>query len=643
MSMALLMSGCCTQDNRPSPAGEKALEIDSALTGAEISAGVFTPEIMWKMGRVDNGCVSPSGDQVAFTVTYYSVSENRGATSIYLLTEGSFEAVQLTDNAGSESNLQWSCVDSRLYFLSNRSGDSQLWSIRADGSDLTQHSAIDGGIDGFGLAANESALFYTKRVAVEKRLSRDVYPDMERSKAKIYDDLMARHWNYWDEGKYSHIFVASFADRTVGEGRDIMPGEPWDAPLAPYFDLAEIAWNHAGTQLAYTCKKQTGTAYAVSTDSDIFIYDTASGQTRNICKDGEPVDPRRDRPAAMGGYDRHPVWSPDDRHVAFISMRRPGNEADKERLFVWDSTDGSMKDLTATFDCNASNVAWDGLDGLYFIAPMQATHQICRVNMAGEVATVTRGDHDVNAFSFAGHRMVARVTKISRAAELFDVDVAGDGSLAPLTGVNQAIYDHIPMGEVQKRMVTTTDGRQMLTWVVLPPGFDPARSYPTLLYCQGGPQSVVSQSWSYRWNLQLIAAQGYVVVAPNRRGVPSFGQEWLDQISGDYSGQNIRDYLSAIDAVAAEPWSDETRLGCVGASYGGYSAFFLAGNHGGRFKAFIAHCGIFNFESMYGSTEELWFVNNDYRGAYWDENPVARRSYANSPHRFVNRWDAPIL
>jgi dipeptidyl aminopeptidase/acylaminoacyl peptidase len=643
MSIAVVLNGCCTQDSHSSSEEKKALEINNTLTEAEKSAGVFTPEILWKMGRAGNSALSPSGRQAAFTVTYYNVAENRGVTSIYLYASGNAEPVQLTDNAGNESNLQWSRDGSKLYFLSNRSGDSQIWSIRPSGLGLTQLSTIEGGIDGFGITDDESKLFYTKSVPVEKRLSKEIHADMDRSKAKIYDDLMARHWNYWDEGRYSHIFVATLADGKVGEGKDIMAGEPWDAPLAPYFDIAEIAWNHAGTQLAYTCKKQTGTEYAVSTDADIFIYDTESGRTGNICKDGEPVDPRADKPSQMGGYDKYPVWSPDDKLIAFISMRRPGNEADKERLFVWDSADGSMKDLTAAFDCNVSHVVWNGLDELYFIAPMQATHQLCKVNMAGDVSAVTHGDHDINAFSFEGGRLIAEVTQISRATELFDIDIQGDGKLTPLTRINQEIYDHIPMGEVQKRMVKTTDGKQMLTWVIRPPGFDPAKKYPTLLYCQGGPQSVVSQFWSYRWNLQLIAAQGYVVVAPNRRGVPSFGQEWTDQISGDYSGQNIRDYLSAIDDVAAESWCDEARLGCVGASYGGYSAFFLAGNHNRRFKAFIAHCGIFNFESMYGGTEELWFVNNDYKGAYWDDNPVAKRSYANSPHRFVTRWDTPIL
>ena len=644
MAITLCMSGCTNRQQDPSASAQHRLSIDNALTADELKAGVYTPEIMWKLGRVGNSSLSPQGDQVIYTVTYYSTAENKGVSSIYLRALNGSETLQLTDNAGSESCLQWSSDGKQIFFLSDRSGDGQLWSINPDGTGLTQRSTIKGGIEGFGIAPDDRSVFYVQNVEVASRLSAKLYPDMDKSKAKVYDDLMVRHWNYWDEGRYRHLFVSRLEGGSVASGTDIMPDEPWDAPLAPYFDLAEIAWNNAGTQLAYTCKKQVGTEYAVSTDSDIYVYDVASGQTRNICKDGLPVDPRKtDRPHVMGGYDKYPVWSPDDQKIAFTSMERAGNESDKDRLFVWTSG-GEMQDLTAGFDHSASNLRWDGNDRLYFVSPIRATHQICCVNLSGQVKVITEGDHDIKAFSLGNNgKAIAEVTKLTRATELFTVDMQGDGSLAQWTDVNKEIFDHIPMGEVQKRWVKTTDGRQMLVWVILPPGFDATKKYPTLLYCQGGPQSVVSQSWSYRWNLQLIAAQGYIVVAPNRRGVPSFGQAWLDQISGDYSGQNIRDYLSAIDDVAAEPWSDETRLGCVGASYGGYSAFFLAGNHNKRFKAFIAHCGIFNFEAMYGGTEELWFVNNDYKGSYWDTHPVAVRSYAHSPHKFVDRWDTPIL
>ena len=634
MAAVILMSSCMQKENQTNET--KVIEINNVLTEAEIAGRLFTPEVMWKMGRVGNSTISPAGDRFAYTVTYYNMDENRGVTNIYIQTFGGPEPLQLTDNAGNESNLQWNADGSKLYFLSTRSGDNQIWSIHPDGSAMTQHSFMEKGIDGFGITKNEDKVFYIQTVPVAQHNSAEIYLDMDKSKAKIYDDLMARHWDHWNEGNYSHIFIADVKDGKVSSEKDIMEGEPWDAPLAPYFDLAEITWNNAGTQLAYTCKKLTGTAYAVSTDSDIYIYDLASGQTTNICQINAMESTK------MPGYEKYPVWSSDDTQIAFTSMRRAGNESDKERLFVWDSSDNSMRDLTATFDYNASNIIWDGNESVYFIAPIEATLQLCKADKSGNVKVITHGDHDIKAFTTNGNKFLAEVTQLTMAAELFDIDI-NSGQITPVTYINRAIYENIPLGEVQKRMVTTTDGKEMLTWVIFPPDFDPNKKYPTLLYCQGGPQSVVSQSWSYRWNYQLMAAKGYIVVAPNRRGLPSFGQEWLDQISGDYSGQNIRDYLSAIDDVAKEPWCDETRFGCVGASYGGYSAFFLAGNHNKRFKAFIAHCGIYNFESMYGSTEELFFVNNDYGGSYWDDNPIAKRSYANSPHKFITKWDTPIL
>ncbi len=606
------------------------MKIDNSLTEAEKSAGILTPEVMWKMGRVGGSTVSPDGKTVLYTVSYYSMKDDKSSTHIWSVPTDGGEAVQITDGAGKEASIQWSADGSRIYCLSTRSGDAQLWSAKPDGSDMRQLSAIEGGIEGFGVSPKEDKLYYIKRVQVEKRRSSEIFPDLPDSKAMIYDDLMARHWDYWDDGSYLHLFVADLQNGKVAEGVDIMEGEPWDAPMAPYFDAAEIAWNNAGTQLAYTCKKMTGKQYALSTNSDIYLYDLASNKTTNITE-------------GMMGYDKYPRFSPDDSMVAFTSMERDGNESDKDRLFVTKLATGEKLYLTKDFDYNAGNVVWDGNDKLYFLTPIRATYQLCRVGLDGSpVEVVTRGAHDLNAFTMGGGKLVAERTTLSSPTELYAVNLS-DGTLTQLTNTNAEIYDNIKMGEVRERMVKTTDNKEMLTWVILPPDFDSTKSYPVLLYCQGGPQSVVSQRWSYRWNYQLMAAQGYIVVAPNRRGLPSFGQEWLDQISGDYSGQNIRDYLSAIDDVAREPWADENRMGCVGASYGGYSVYFLAGNHQKRFKAFIAHCGMFNLESMYCGTEELWFPNNDLGGPYWSDSPVAKRSYANSPHKFVKNWDTPIL
>ena len=640
--MALLscLTGC---EQRPQP-----LEIDNSLTTEEIAAAKFTPEVMWKMGRVGAAVLSPDGSQLLYTVTHYNMAENRGVTAIYLRSMESGAVKQLTDFASNNHDPQWSADGKSFYFLSDRSGMSQIWSMEPSGKGVKQVSAFAKDVESYGISPRGDKLFYVQRVQVCDRKSSDVYKDMPKSKARIYDDVMCRHWNYWDEGSYVHIFVGDVAaDGKASEGVDIIGAESaWDAPLAPFFDGGEIAWSCDGAKLAYTCKPLTGYEYAISTDSDIFIYDVASGESLNICKmlpNGVVLNTDHRRLPQMPGYDKYPLFSPDGSMVAFRSQRRAGNEADKERLFVWNVATGEMRDLTADFDYNATNLIWDGNEALWFIAPIEATHQLCRVTLDGKVEVLTSGDHDIVSASIDGGRAVVSMQKISQATELFEVDLAS-GAMAQISNVNQEIYDNIPFGNVEKRWVKTTDGKKMLVWVILPPDFDPAKKYPTLLYCQGGPQSVVSQFWSYRWNFQLMAAQGYVVVAPNRRGLPSFGQEWLDQISGDYSGQNIRDYLAAIDDVARESWCDRERLGCVGASYGGYSVYFLAGCHQKRFKTFISHCGIFNFESMYGETEELFFLNNDYGGPYWDKsNRVAQRSYANSPHKFVDKWDTPIM
>lgn len=640
MAIAAVGLGSC--EKRPQP-----LMIDNALTDAEIAAGVLTPEVMWKMSRAGGATLSPDGRTLLYQQTDYSMAENRGVTTLHTEALDTKQVADLTDGSSNNLAARWSADGKTIYFLSDRSGSMQVWAMDASGGNVRRLSDFDRDVEGFGISPRGDKAWYVQRIPVAARRSSEIHKDMDKSKARIYDDLMVRHWDYWDEGEHMHLFVGDFGPEGMKPGVDIIGADAaWDVPLAPYFDMAEIAWNHAGTMLAYTCKPLTGTAYAVSTDSDIFVYDVASGLTQNICKPtnvntGEKIGALSDN---LPGYDKYPVWSPDDRKIAFLSQRRAGNESDKSRLFLYDCATAEMCDLTEDFDYNAMNVVWENNDRIWFIAPIEATHQICRVETVdGEVEVVTRGDHDITAFTMAAGVIVAELSTISTDTEFYTVDPA-DGTLTQISGINRAIYDHIRMGEVQKRWVETTDGKQMLTWVILPPDFDPAKKYPTLLYCQGGPQSVVSNGWSYRWNYQLMAAQGYIVVAPNRRGLPSFGQEWLDQISGDYSGQNIRDYLSAIDDVAREPWADRDRMGCVGASYGGYSVYFLAGCHEKRFKAFIAHCGIFDFDSMYGETEELWFVNNDYGGSYWDtENATAMRSYANSPHKFVERWDTPIL
>ncbi len=636
MAIAAMALASCTNQK---PA---TLDIDNSLTPEEIAEARLTPPVMWKMGRLGAASLSPDGTTSLYAITRYNMAENKGLTQIYVRDMASGEEKALTDNTSSNSDPQWSADGSKIYFTSNRSGSTQLWSMNPDGNGAKQITNIEGGIEGYGVAPAGDKLFYVKKVQVKDVKSSDIHKDMDKSKARIYDDLMSRHWDYWDEGSYSHIFIADLTANGLANDKDILGAEAaWDAPLAPYFDTAEIAWSNNGKMLAYTCKPLTGAEYALSTDSDIFIYNTEDGSTLNINK----IKTNKGmRIMEYVGYDRYPVWSPDDSKLAFCSMATPGYESDKDRLFVYDLASQKHTYLTPDFDHSAQNVIWKDNSTLYFLSAIFGTQQVCKVGVENtNVEVITKGDHDIATMSIAGDKCIATLMTINTDKELYEVNLA-NGALSQLTNINSHVYDNVKMGEVQKRWVKTTDGKEMLTWVILPPDFDPAKKYPTLLYCEGGPQSVVSQGWSYRWNFQLMAAQGYVVVAPNRRGCPSFGSEWREQISGDYAGQNIQDYLAAIDEVAKEPWCDTEHLGCIGASYGGYSVYYLAGNHDNRFKAFISHCGIFNFESMYGETEELFFVTHDYGGNYWDKsNAIAQRSYAYSPHKFVQNWNTPIL
>ncbi len=637
------------------PAPESS-STDGLLTAEEISAARFTPEVMWKMGRLGEAALSPDGSMAVYTVTRYDMQANKGTTVMYLHDMATGKELPLTDDTSNASAPQGDGGAKRIYSLPARGGSMRVWSRKPEGGGVRQISDKHEGVEAYGTAPGGQKIFFVKKVHAANRRSADIYKDMDKSKARIYDDLMCRHWNYWDEGEYSHIFIADITPEGLANPVDIIGEDAaWDAPMAPYFDAAEISWSPDGAKLAYTCKKLTGTAYALSTDSDIYLYDTADGSTVNINKPltgGAANDPSAVRldVAEAEGYDRYPVWSPDGTKIAFRSMATPGYESDKERLFIYDTASEDVTDLTENFDHSAQNVVWADNGRLLFISAIEGTQQICSVVIPesgrgadAAVDVLTEGDHHISSFSYANGKCIAAIMTISRDNELYAIDLAGGGN-EQITFVNKEIYDNIRMGEVQKRWVATTDGKQMLTWVILPPDFDPAKKYPTLLYCEGGPQSTITNGWSYRWNFQLMAAQGYVVVAPNRRGCPSFGSEWREQISGDYSGQNISDYLSAIDDVAREPWCDADHMGCVGASYGGYSVYYLAGHHEGRFKAFISHCGIFDFESMYGQTEELFFINHDYGGPYWNkENATAMRSYEHSPHKFVDNWDTPIL
>jgi dipeptidyl aminopeptidase/acylaminoacyl peptidase len=597
----------------------------------DLSAGVMTPEVLWSFGRVGGAHVSPNGENILFTVTYYAINENKSYNDIYSVPLSGGEPENLTRSTSNESGAIWRPDGKKIGFLSAASGSTQIWEMNPDGSELRQVTEIEGGITGFNYSPDGSKIFYIKSVKLDDSVN-DLYPDLPKANARIENDLMYRHWDKWHDYTYNHIFVADYFDGKVGEETDIMEGERYDSPMKPFGGTGQIAWSPNGKTLAYTCKKKTGKEYSLSTNSDIYFYDVETGETTNFTE-------------GMMGYDKNPAFSPNGKYLAWESMERDGYESDKNRLFVANLETGEKTNYSEGFDQNAHGLSWSNNgQSIYFISNIHATDEIHRLDLAdGSITRVTDGIHNYQSVEQAGSKLVAQKVSMSQPADLFLVDPETGSDLA-LTAVNENILDQLTMGKVEERWMETTDGKQMHSWVIYPPDFDPNKKYPALLYCQGGPQGTVSQFWSYRWNFQMMAANGYIVVAPNRRGLPGFGVEWNEQISKDYGGQNIKDYLTAIDEVAKEPYVDENRLGAVGASYGGFSVFYLAGHHDGRFSAFISHDGMFNFEQMYSTTEEMWFVNWDIGGPFWEkENEAAQRSYTFSPHKYVQNWDTPIL
>jgi dipeptidyl aminopeptidase/acylaminoacyl peptidase len=597
----------------------------------ELSSDIMTPEVLWSFGRLGGAQVSPDGKTVLYTVTYYNIEENKSYRDVYTIPVSGGEATNITNSGINEFNVVWRPDGKKIGYLSGASGSVQLWEMNTDGSGPKQVSAIEGGISGFQYSPDQSKIYYLKSVKLDDNVQ-DLFPDLPLANARIENDIMYRHWDAWHDYTYNHIFVADYKNGKVSSGKDILEGERFDSPMKPFGGTEQIVWSPDGKTLAYTCKKKVGKEYAVSTNSEIYLFNIETGKTINFT-------------SGMMGYDQNPTFSPDGLYLAWESMERNGYEADKIRLFIADLETGEKKDYTTKFDQNAEGLNWSA-DGksIYFISDIHASDEIYRLDIAdGSIARLTNGVHNYQSAVPVGNKLLAQKVSMSQPAELYLVDQT-TGKDEALTSVNKGILDQLTMGKVEKRWMETTDGKQMAVWVIYPPHFDPNKKYPTLLYNQGGPQGTVSQFWSYRWNFQMMAANDYIIVAPNRRGLPGFGQEWNEQISKDYGGQNITDLLTAIDEMAKEPFVDETKLGAVGASYGGFSVMYLAGNHQKRFKAFIAHDGIFNFEHMYTSTEEMWFVNFDYGGAYWDKtNAAAQRSYSFSPHKFVQNWDTPIL
>ncbi len=558
----------------------------------------MTPELLWKLGRVSGLGVTPDGKHVIYSVNTPDWEANKGSSKMYQISIEGEKAEEITKNP-----------------LPNKN-------ISPDGKYILSH----------------------KEVKVVKTLGTDFYPELTKSNAYIFNDIPIRHWDTWEEGAYDHVFLSKLVNGEPTDEIDLMAGEPYDCPQKPFGGDEDYIWSPDSKGVIYVTKKKYGNDYAISTNTDLYYYDISSGKTKNLTEGRE-------------GYDINPSYNATNSlasgFLAFLSMARDGYESDKQDLILLDGS--KFTNLTVSRDeIHVEGFKWseDG-NKIYFFSPINGTLQLFEATVFFSstdksllpVRQITTGDFDVNAIiGQSGNKLVVSRCDMNHANELYTTDLS-DGSMKQLTHVNDDIYQNLSMVRTERRWVETTDHKKELVWIIYPSNFDPSKKYPTLLYCQGGPQSALTQFYSFRWNFQLMASQGYIVVAPNRRGMPGHGTEWNEEISKDHGGQVMKDYLSAIDNVSKEPFVDRDRLGCIGASYGGYSAFMLAGIHEDRFKTFISHDGIFDMRSMYGTTEELWFVDWDWGGPYWDKkNKAAQKSYKKfNPINYVSKWDTPIM
>ena len=613
---------------------EQQSKVNIGRSAIKVENGLMTPEVLWAMGRIGGVATSPDGSKIAYQVSYYSIQENAGHTVIYVMDDKGGNVKLLTLTEASEHSPAWIDND-HIAFLTAASGSQQIWSMAADGTDRRQLSFTDRDVEGFLFSPDMAQVLMI--MGVPNPLVREkAYEDLPKATGMIADDMMFRHWDSWVTA-LPHPYVAPFDGKKVSQVTlDLLEGEPYESPMLPFGGIEQFDWSPDGCSVAYTCRRKQGMDYTRSTDSDIYLYRIQSGETVNLCK----MDGDKDRNM---GYDTNPKFSPDGTRIAWQSMERDGYESDRNRLYVMDLATGKKRSVSEDFDSNVDDFIWDDCETLYFIGSWHGRMSLFRTGVDNVTEPVNDDVCDFNSLAWAhNNRLIVTRQSIKNATEIYSVDVQR-GLCERISHENDHIFSQLDNIRVEERWIRTTDGKDMLTWVILPPGFDASKKYPTILFCEGGPQSMVSQFWSYRWNFRIMASQGYVVVAPNRRGLPGFGQEWLEQISGDYGGQCMKDYLTAIDEISREPYVDKDRMGCVGASFGGFSVYWLAGNHEGRFKAFIAHDGIFNLEQQYVETDEMWFPQWDLGGPYWDDNSTARKTYATSPHLFVDRWDTPIL
>ena len=628
----------------------------------KLNSRMMTPEAMWAMGRIGATEASPNGDEVVYQVGYYSVKQNKSHQVICIMDADGANNKQLTTSSKSETDPTWLDAET-IAFISG----GEIWTMKADGSNRRQVSKTDGNVEGFKFSPDRSKVIILKSLPFHEIIKKNP-DDLPKATGRRVTDLMYRHWDHYVES-IQHPFVFSVGDgfAIAGNGTDILEGEPYECPMEPFGGIEQLAWSNDSKQIAYTCRKKTGLEYSISTDSDIFLYNIDTKTTRNLCKPANYVVPKVDPTRTLAiqsvndkenlknnvGYDQNPQFSPDGKYIAWLSMERDGYEADLNRLCICDLQTGEKRYIDWQSDVDA--FCWapqkDKQAKLFFLSVWHGCVNMYSVTQKDEVKQLTEDWADWTSLQLAndGKRILATRQSLSAPTDIYMVTPGKSiekTKIEQLSFENKHILDQLTFGKMQQRWVTTSDGKQMLVWVMLPANYEEGKKYPTLLFCEGGPQSPVSQFWSYRWNFQIMAANGYVVIAPNRHGLPGFGQEWKEEISGDWTGQCMQDYLAAIDDAADNlPFVDKNRLGAVGASFGGFSVYYLAGIHEKRFKAFIAHDGAFNLAAMYTETEENWFSNWEYDEAYWHrpQMPRAKKTYHDSPHKMVEKWDTPIL
>ncbi|MCD8295954.1 MAG: S9 family peptidase [Prevotella sp.] len=625
-----------------------------------LDTDLMTPEALWAMGRIAGYQASPDGKKIVYQVGYYSKEQNKGHQVLYIMDSDGNNNQLLTTSEKNETDPAWIENGSRIAYLF----EGQIWTMNPDGSGKVQVTKDKTDIDGFLFSPDGNHVILIKQLPYHESIKENP-SDLPKASGRLVTDMNYRHWDEYVE-TIPHPFLADVTSEGINEGIDIMEGEPYESPVKPFGGIEQLAWSPDSKTIAYTSRKKTGVEYAISTDTDIYLYDLETKTTVNICKPDGYQEPPIDATKSMRnqavnaeenlknnpGYDMNPAFSPDGKYIAWLSMARNGYESDRNRLCIYDIATGEKSYVTESFDSNVDEFCWgDDSKTLYFIGVWHACVNIYQTDLKGNVMQLTDSVNDYGSLQLMndGKTLLAERHSMSQGAELYAVTPAKKektSKVEQLTFENKHLYDQLTFGEVRERWIKTTDNKDMLVWIILPPHFDESKKYPTLLYCEGGPQSPVSQFWSYRWNFQIMAANGYVIVAPNRHGLPGFGSEWNEEISGDWTGQCMNDYLSAIDDACDNlPYVDRNRLGAVGASFGGFSIYYLAGHHDKRFKCFIAHDGAFNLESMYTDTEEAWFSNWEYDDAFWNKDMTenARRTYENSPHKFVDMWDTPIL